>query len=151
MDRIEVEESNRNFANRQKELGEPADVSYRLDKAECLAAKRFFGLKWPVSIRYDNRKGDYSELWGCHRVRYKDGKPYHKITIKRYLSPEVASAVLWHELTHAMQAEELGDKVFHKLYHSYSGSSFSQNYLNNPFEVEARDHEKLAEEYPLYW
>lgn len=129
-------------------------LSERLNKDDCRIAKHILGVEWPVRIKYDSRQGYYTERLGVHRTK-ADGKGgyFHQIMIKTYLTPLEASKVLWHELTHAAQAERLGVNEFARQYRMYSGTgSFGAAYRNNPFEVEARkNEEEWGPTIELYW
>ncbi len=75
---------------------------YRVDAEALKAAIELLGLKLPVKVRHNSRVGSTR---GNYRIT-KDGT--HDIMVKSYLTPEQASSTLWHELTHAMQAERAG-------------------------------------------
>jgi len=63
------------------------------------------GIEFPVSIQQTGHKG---ARMGRHRAdALPNGKPYHNITIKSWLTAEDAGRTLWHELRHAQQSEEL--------------------------------------------
>lgn len=78
------------------------------------------GLEWDVELAIVNPSWMYGALGAYHagfqtspfaisdetdiRVR----EPLHVVSIAPELSPEAASYCLWHELTHALQAERAG-------------------------------------------
>ena len=71
-------------------------------------ARRELGIKAPVSVRLTSYPR--SNLRGRY-VALKDGR--HRISVSRGLGAAEASEVIWHELAHARQAEELGgDEAF---------------------------------------
>jgi hypothetical protein len=71
---------------------------HTIDTAALNVAKAELGLIMPVKIRRDGRVGQTN---GNHRLRGFE----HHIMLKSYLTPEQATHTLWHELTHAVQAE----------------------------------------------
>ena len=80
-----------------------ASGGYRVDHAALRDACDLLGLTMPVRIRHSSRVGNT-------RGNYRHGGTYHDIMLKSYLSAEQASSTLWHELTHAMQAERAGSE-----------------------------------------
>ena len=75
-----------------------ASGGFRIDRVALADAIEFLGLTLPVDIRFHSRVGNTN---GIHRFR----KNRHVIMLKSYLKPKDASNTLWHELTHARQAE----------------------------------------------
>lgn len=66
-------------------------------------ARRMLGIKSPVMVTPTSYPR--SRLKGRY-VTMRNGA--HRISISRDLSPRQASATIWHELAHALQAEQLG-------------------------------------------
>jgi hypothetical protein len=102
------------------------------------------GVRWPIRVgcaEYArNRK---QGLHSCERDRAP-----HVITIGRTLDSADASRMLWHELTHAAQAERLGVDEFDRQYKAAGGHK-GAGYRHNHFEREARAAEQLAHVTPL--
>jgi hypothetical protein len=73
-----------------------------IDRQALADACDLLGLKLPVKIRYNARVGTTN---GNYQLR----AGWHDIMLKSYHTAEQASSTLWHELTHAMQAERAGD------------------------------------------
>lgn len=78
------------------------NAGWRVSTAGLERAKREFGLTLPIRIKQTSVVGGRE---GAHRLEFSDGLPVHNIRAKSYLTPERATEVLWHELTHAAQAE----------------------------------------------
>lgn len=100
---------------------------FRVDQQALKQAIALLGLKVKVKVRFHARNG--STLGN-----YRFAGTHHNIMLKSYLTPEQASHTLWHELTHAMQAERAGSKegwsAEHRRQRRYS-------YQFRPIEVEA--------------
>jgi hypothetical protein len=107
-----------------------ASTGFVIDNAVLDDAKDLLGLQKPVKIRFNNRVGG---TLGNHRFRL-DG--YHDIMLKRYLSADRANKTLWHELTHAMQAERSGD---YNDWVIFSKAQRKISYDKRPIEIEARE------------
>lgn len=140
----------------------PRDFS--IDEAALAEAIEFFGIKQPVVIRFNGRLGSVA---GNHRFRSTalhstaqdrrevgEAHTYHRIMIKSYLSPENASKTLWHELTHAMQAErEAGEEAAGfagiRRWNQADARDRKYSYDVRPCEIEAREHEDLHDSLPL--
>lgn len=104
--------------------------SFKVNQKALADALEVLKLKLPVKIRTHARQGATN---GNHRLS-REG--YHDIMVKSYLTPEEASSTLWHELTHAQQAENAGgvdhwNKVCNDQRRRYP-------YSRRPIEVEAR-------------
>lgn len=69
----------------------------------------------------------------------------HRIRVARWLSPERASRLLWHELTHAAQRDR-GEVMGTARVRREEGRDA---YLAHPLEVEARGNEWRADDEPL--
>lgn len=74
---------------------------FTVDQAALNRAIQTLGLRLPVRIRFNSRVGSTNGNY-----RFMGG--YHNIMLKSYRTAEQASETLWHELTHAMQAERAG-------------------------------------------
>jgi hypothetical protein len=125
-------------------------MPWEVDRAAVKRASTELGVTHPVYVKRSpgkNVKGRYhglvkgSEL---HRLCEPDTL-YHYVTIAAKASADDASRTLWHELTHAAQAER--DAQFHRKYARIarmtgangSGSdSAHAAYLSIPYEIEAR-------------
>jgi hypothetical protein len=109
-------------------LREAATGGFTIDRAALKDACDLLGLKLPVRLRYNSRVGRTManhRFWG----------DYHDVMLKSYLTPEEASTALWHELTHAMQAERAG--TLHEWLRI--GKAEHGLYEHAPTEIEARD------------
>lgn len=121
-------------ANRQAQGG------FTIDRQALAFAIEYLGLTWPVDIRTHARVGGTQ---GNHRLTPNHR---HNIMVKSYLTPEEASSTLWHELTHAAQAERAGN------YHAWSEFVREQRripYSHRSIEIEARQASKDMADYPL--
>lgn len=127
---------------------------YRVDQAALQEAIDFFDLQLPVRIRYDSRAGDTNgnyRLGGCGPIGSEPN--YHNIMLKTYLSVEQSNRTLWHELTHAMQAERearwsgipVTDRRAQSAWEHADARGRNRGYTDKPIEVEAREHEALAD------
>jgi hypothetical protein len=96
----------------------------------CVAAEEL-QLLGTVKIYTHGRKGPND---GLHRPTFTDGW-HHSIMVKSYLKPAYASLVLWHEMTHARQVEEINDVEAFVL--QYKQENRTVGYAKNRFEVEA--------------
>ena len=120
------------------------DGGWRLKDGALELAIRELGLKWPVDIAPNAREGNTS---GNYILAHGSCAPqrrsylwvwayYHRIMVKRYLTPQEASETLWHELAHALQAERCGSWEPWERYQIHQRRNF--NYSDRPMEVEAR-------------
>lgn len=76
-------------------------------------------------------------LAGLHR--YSQSADCHVVLVDETRSADVANGALWHELTHAMQAEryaKLNQMAIADFSKTYDNNNI--NYWNNPYEIEAR-------------
>jgi hypothetical protein len=109
----------------------------KLLKSEIAEAKQELGIQLPVVVKI--RRYLNNGTAGLHN--FIDGK--HYIAVFDFRSVVPMSETLWHELSHAAQAEkfskETGEPVsrFYDLYLKSPGS-LGAEYLHNPFEIEAR-------------
>lgn len=116
---------------------------FRIKTLEQRKAIEMLGIEFPVSIHMSNHFSHVSGKDGHHILkRDKDGTLYHEIMLKSYLTPARASFVLWHELTHAMQAERDGRKTWEG-YLEVSAQQHTFPYSRRPWEREAN---AIAEE-----
>ena len=126
-------------------------------------AQDFLGLTIPVKIKQTGHQGG---RYGAHSLRIDraTGKPYHHITVKSWLSVAEAGRTLWHELTHAMQAERCAaalaaDGPYPVALADLSASAWLRawdttpermgSYQTRAIEVEARSYEGFNDECPL--
>lgn len=102
-----------------------------------------------------------SSLLGTHQLKDASEAPasrsiktnyYHHVSIGSKLSPWRASRVVWHELAHAKQSEvemKVSKQKFDSLRSAQAYWRVTENapdeYLNDPFEIEARRYEDYAE------
>jgi hypothetical protein len=89
-----------------------------------------------VHVRYSAGR----ECVGSHRVTLPGE---HLITLSQRETVEEASKTLWHELAHALQAEnyELRGGRFHKFYteeYKFAKGGRGASYRNNAYEIKAR-------------
>lgn len=119
-------------------------------------AGRELGLRLPVGLAVVEAGGYWQTTDGAHRVKTADrGEHAHGITVRRSVDAERASRILWHELTHAAQAEAhpTGPHRFYReAYAVHSRArvgAYGGAYRANPFEVEAREAEANHERLPL--
>lgn len=100
---------------------------YRINQAALNAAIATLGLKIPVRVRFHARAGST-------RGNYRFAPTHHNIMLKSYLTPEQASNTLWHELTHALQAERSGSVTG---WAAECNKQKRYSYRNRPIEREA--------------
>jgi hypothetical protein len=97
------------------------------DAGSCIKAVTVLRLTAPVEIKWSSgtrRKG--AHYW-------RDGR--HVVTISTYLGGDEANMTLWHELTHAVQTERVGEEKFWADYRMFGRSG--RAYETNPYEIEA--------------
>ena len=131
---------------------------WRLDRAALAEVIDFLGLEMPVTVKQTSRVGAQS---GCHNFKPAQGQFYtdperdtacggmtHHITVKDYIGPERASEVIWHELTHAMQAERAAAGLTdpRDQFDAWAACKIKGVYRESPIEREARDYERFASE-----
>jgi len=119
---------------------------YEVDMSAVAAAARALGLRHPVRVfirRY---------TWGDGRyIGFVDGE--HRVGVASDLSARRASRTLWHELTHALQVERLGDeRTFWSLWwkqmrklglsRTQAARATSLRYRRAPLEAEAYRNER---------
>jgi hypothetical protein len=132
--------------------------SWDLDFDAIRAHVRRLGLKLPLLFEvHESFRHRGGTVRGAHSVvgvpvSDDDTVPCHLITLRREDDADRVSRTLHHELTHAVQNEQLGP-MFGFAY-SLMGANTRDSYKNNPFEVEARAaaernaHIRLAVERP---
>jgi hypothetical protein len=115
-----------------------------LDREALKDACDLLGIMLPVHVRYNGVAGGTN---GTHRYKYghdappsagvASSAPYHHIVIKSYLSAEEATSTLWHELTHAVQAER-ASRIDPRAWWAVVRAQHRWSYRMRPIEVEAR-------------
>lgn len=122
-----------------QQLTLPSSVSkggWRVSPSAFFEALDLLGITWEVVVK---TSGGVSRR-GAHRTMPKKVGAagwFHSITVSTYLSPEEATATLWHELTHAAQVEAAPDVfAFAK---AYREENARRGYDLNVYEVEARE------------
>lgn len=137
---------------------------FTIDRVNLAEAIDLLGIKFPVQIKFNSRNG---ATLGNHRFVPRAGKfkvnpdldtasggMVHRIMLKSYLTPDQAGRTLWHELTHAMQAEResASAATMREAFEAWrfcSARGRGTTYLRKPIEVEAREHEPLNDDLPL--
>lgn len=142
--------------------GETAEVGggFRFCHANLRLAEKELGLKWPVKYVTTSVKGGVNGKQGARLDR--NGRPYHRVMVKSYLSPEKAGEVLWHELRHCQQTEALCESMgvmpktpeyarAHNLAYRglHPGRQRGTRYRTRSWEVEARATERNNARLPL--
>lgn len=116
------------------------DSGFNIMQDALKAAQKELGLVLPVKIRFNARQGRTNG-------NYRFNTTHHDIMIKSYLSPEQASSTLWHELTHAMQAERVGGTK--SVWADFLKDQSSYSYKNRPIEIEANKMSRAKKDSPL--
>lgn len=118
---------------RKKVRATPTGGGFQIDARALKQAIALLGLKVPVKVRQHSRVGN---THGNYRFRASTAaKPqHHDIMLKSYLTPAEASHTLWHELTHALQAERCGSLLG---WAAESRKQRSYSYHFRPVEIEA--------------
>lgn len=138
--------------------------AFAIDQAALAEAIALLGIKLPVHVKITAHGG---RTMGTHRFRAAHGTfmrdperdtasggMVHAIAIRSWLGVEEAGRTLWHELTHAMQAERETASAT-TMREQFEGWRFCAargrgiTYRAKPIEVEARDHEPLNDDLPL--
>jgi hypothetical protein len=107
----------------------PQGGGYRVDQKALKAAIALLDIKLPVKVRFNARVGDTNGNY-----RFRNGG--HDIMLKSYHTAEQASSTLWHELTHAMQAERCGGTI--EDWREVHREQKRYTYKQRPIEIEAR-------------
>lgn len=117
---------------------------WTIDEEAVKQAAELLGVKRPVKVRTHARVGG---THGNYRLRNRrPEQPYHDIMVKSYLSPSQASETLWHELTHASQADRCDTP---EAWEAFSRNQRRYPYRVRPIEVEARETSKTFADVPL--
>lgn len=101
---------------------------FKIIQSALKTAQEELGLTIPVKVRFNARQGNTN---GNYRFR----GTHHDIMVKSYLTPEEASSTLWHELTHAMQAERCGGTT--ETWTKVHREQRNWTYRQRPIEIEA--------------
>jgi hypothetical protein len=149
----------------------PSRPQWRKHAANIQEAIDFLGLTQPVSIKVTGRRGGRH---GAHQLRGVDGRDRfyrrgllsdfevaadvgHYITVKSWLTPQQAGETIWHELCHAMQAEQViatlaapaSPRDKYDAWNTCEAKGKGVTYLRKPIEVEAREYQRFNDEIPL--
>lgn len=129
------------YRKQEREAKIKAEGGFRIDRQALADAIDLLGLKLPVKIRFNSRVGRQN---GNYRLR----NGHHDIMLKSYRTPQQASDTLWHELTHALQAERDGHGSV-SVWADVRRAQASIPYLSKPLEVEARQMSATMRDCPL--
>ena len=152
---------------RRRRQAAPATPGWLVDETNLARAIKDLKIKFPVRIKTTGHRGG---RLGAHQLRFGYDAPrgtripagthfYHHITVKSWLSAQNAGETIWHELTHAMQAE----RAIRESAKENHGASLvtlkkawenhpmrkGRRYLTRPCEVEARSYEHRNAQIPL--
>lgn len=125
------------------------EANFVVDKEALKKAEIFIGLTVPVRVYRLRLK-----MWGDYGW---DHQGFHRIQVRKALSWDLASGVIWHELCHAWQYECCGHDAwaFDKAYHRGMGpepKDPDESYKwhrSIPFEAQAYEWKKHHEWLPL--
>lgn len=123
-----------------------ASGGFRIDREALAAAIELLGLTLPVKIRFTSRVGNVNGNYRLH------ASGYHDIMLKSYRTTQQASETLWHELTHAMQAERFQRDNPHLTPRTAWLAQLQQSkgkYKRCPLEIEARRMARDMADLPL--
>lgn len=106
-------------------------------------------IRWAPGGNRRTQQRQYT--YGTHRIKSDELGAYHSICLSVNTPLEIVNTTLWHELTHAVQAEKCGTpKAFYRdHYCKYGVTPGSAAYDNNPYEIQACENEANAESMPL--
>lgn len=155
-------------ARKKRTCERPANKPWRHNDRAIRDAIEFLGITLPVRIKPTNvaggRLGAHTlrpvgpgvrrQGSRVHGIEHATGLVHH-ITVKSWQDAEQASRTLWHELTHAMQAErelaKLPDPNDLRTALRTWGRAYrdGRSYDRKPIEREAREYEEFAAEHPL--
>lgn len=119
-------------------MGGKSKAGWYLDQDAILEAIDKLGIKRHVAIRYmtAKRRGR-----GTHYITFDRT---HKITVDQLTDVEGANRILWHELTHCMQAERWANEdsrrdIFNWHWDDYKAvdGEWGNRYRGNAYEIEA--------------
>ena len=116
-----------------------ATAGWRIYPALFTDALDYLEIRRLVAVRY-------SGAWQRVGTHYAKRKGYHQIVISQLEDIEQANNTLWHELAHALQAEqfeEMTGRPFHRFYReAYKDpdvqGEWGATYRNNAYEIHAR-------------
>lgn len=129
------------YRQRARNAAIRANGGYRLDPRALRDAIALLGLRIPVKIRYTSRVG-------ATNGNYCFKGTHHDIMLKSYHTAAQATETLWHELTHAMQAERAGGTT--ETWADVRREQARYAYRRRPIEVEARAMSaKMSPTHPL--
>lgn len=112
---------------------------FRVNDAALREAIDLFGLRLPVRVRLHAR-------CGITNGSYRFEGTYHNIMLKSYRTAQEASETLWHELTHALQAERAGSVIeWDRVY----AEQRRYPYRVRPVKIEAREMSATMADIPL--
>lgn len=139
----------------QVQRGRP--MAWEVDRVALAKACQALGITAPVHVKRSpgrSLNGAYhgKRLGALVHRHCEPTTAYHCITVSAVLHPNDASRTLWHELTHAAQAER--DPDFHKKYAAAEKlqrcktkkGEAHRRYQALPWEVEARSNSGLHDE-----
>lgn len=117
--------------------GDVARAGWVLDQDAIIRAMDLLEIELPVHIRF---------MTGKYRrgsIQNTGDNTRHKMTIDQNKPIESANRTLWHELTHAMQAERYSRKTGRSITewfydYTYNRGPHGETYWLNGYEVEAR-------------
>jgi hypothetical protein len=118
-----------------------AKAGWQIDSLALANACEQLGIIHPVRVRFQS--GIFR--WGTHYSRCTNGEYWHRICInQRLTSLDNANQTMWHELTHAAQAEEFSRETgkpitkWHEWYdHWLAKGEWGNTYRGNKFEIAA--------------
>jgi hypothetical protein len=135
------------YRKQEREAKAKAQGGHRLDHKAIQEAADVLGLKLPVRVRQHSRVGN---THGNYRLAGLAGQAtHHNIMVKSYLTPKEATNTLWHELTHALQAERDGKSDL-ATWRKVSNEQKVYSYRQRPIEREANETAALmSKDHPL--
>lgn len=113
---------------------------FAIDYPALREACSLLDIDLPVKVRLHSKVGNT-------HANHRFNGTFHNIMLKSYLTAAEASSALWHELTHAMQAERAGGTK--EAWNAYRAKNGSGNYHRRPIEVEARQMQADMADIPL--
>lgn len=128
----------------------PARAGWEIDTQAFIAALDYLGIARFVKVRFTAGK----RIVGRHGPRYfrywnEDGTrgpgiTYHRIKISQDRPFEFARVTIWHELTHAQQAETFAVRTgrpmtfFYREEYKLASGAWGASYEENSYEIAAR-------------
>ncbi len=116
------------------------DIVRDIRKQEEMGIESCLELTLPIKIRFSSARSKHGS-YGCKRD--EQGNLYHRIILVQKRGLEAANETLWHELTHAHQAEawakENNNSPKNWVREAYCkvGGFSGESYRNNPYEIQA--------------